>query len=98
MHRRHPNKSMAWKWRKYFSATPHGTFSVRLGTKEGKSRVLSLYRIASTKIERHIKVRGNANPYDPKYTQYFKMRRHWLWRVLWGNPDPEWSPKSLDAI
>ncbi len=98
MHRRHPNKPMAWKWRKYFSATPPRTFSVRLGTKEGGSRVLSLYRIVSTKIERHIKVRGDANPYDPNYTQYFKMRRHWLWRVLWSNPDPEWSPKSLDAI
>jgi RNA-directed DNA polymerase len=98
MQRRHPNKSMAWKRRKYFSATPHGTFSVRFKTKDGGSRVLSLYRTVSTKIERHIKVRGDANPYDPKYTQYFKMRRHWLWRVLWSNPDPEWSPKSLDAL
>jgi len=96
--RRHPNKSMKWRWRKYFSAAPNGAFSVRLETKEGKSRVLSLYRIVSTKIERHIKVRGDANPYDPKYTQYFEMRRCWLWRVLWSNPDPEWSPKSLDAL
>jgi RNA-directed DNA polymerase len=97
MQRRHPNKSMKWKWRKYYSATPSGAFSVRLETKEGKSRVLSLYRTVSTKIERHIKVRGDANPYDPKYTQYFEKRRCWLWRVLWSNPDPQWSPKTLDA-
>jgi len=97
MRRRHPNKSKAWKWRKYFSATPPQTFSVRLETKDGKSRVLSLYRLVSTPIERHIKVRGNANPYDPLYTKYFAMRRSWLWRTLWNNPDPEWSPKLLDA-
>ena len=96
--RRHPNKSTRWKWRKYFSAAPGGAFSVRLRTKDGGSRVLSLYRTLSTKIERHIKVRGDANPYDPKYTQYFEMRRHWLWRTLWSNPDPAWSPRSLDAL
>jgi RNA-directed DNA polymerase len=96
--RRHPNKSMAWKWRKYFAATANGTFSVRVATKDGESRVLSLYRTVSTKIERHIKVRGDANPYDPKYTKYFEMRRCWLWRVLWSNPDPDWSPKALDAL
>jgi RNA-directed DNA polymerase len=96
--RRHPTKSKRWKRRNYFSAAPSKAFSVRLEAKDGRSRVLSLYRIVSTKIERHIKVRGDANPYDPKYTQYFQMRRCWLWRVLWSNPDPEWSPKSLDTI
>src|SRR5215467_10989024 len=98
MKRRHPNKSRKWKWRKYFSAAPNGAFSVRLAAKDGKSRVLSLYRVVSTRIQRHIKVRGDANPYDPKYTKYFERRRCWLWRVLWSNPDPEWSPKSLDAL
>ena len=97
--RRHPNKSKRWKLRKYFSASVHrGVFSVRLEPKEGKSRVLSLYHTVSTKIERHIKVREFANPYDPKYTKYFELRRCWLWRTLWSNPDPAWSPKSLDAL
>lgn len=95
--RRHPHKSAGWKRRKYFTAAPNGAFSVRLRTKQGGSRVLSLFRTVSTKIERHIKVRGDANPYDPKYTEYFERRRCWLWRTFWSNPDPEWSPKSLDA-
>ena len=99
LERRHPNKSARWRLRKYFSASTHkGVFSVRLAAQGGKSRVLSLYRTVSTKIERHIKVRGDANPYDPKYTKYFEMRRCWLWRTLWSNPDPEWSPKSLEAL
>jgi RNA-directed DNA polymerase len=88
--RRHPNKSTAWRRRKYYSASANpGAFSVRIRAKDGRSRVLSVYRIVSTKIERHIKVRGEANPYDPQYTQYFKRRRSFLWRVLGNNPDPE---------
>jgi RNA-directed DNA polymerase len=97
--RRHRHKSRAWKQRKYYSASaPKGAFSVRIRNKDGEHRVLSVYRVVSTKIERHIKVRGDANPYDPNYTQYFERRRCWLWRVLWSNPDPEWSPKSLDVL
>jgi RNA-directed DNA polymerase len=95
----HPRKSRAWKMRRYFSASANpGVFSVRIGPKEGQSRVLSLYRTVSTKIERHIKVQGDANPYDPKYTEYFEMRRCFLWRVLWNNPEPHWGPKCWNTL
>jgi RNA-directed DNA polymerase len=74
--RRHPNKSAAWKRRKYFSAAAKpGTFSVRLNKGGDVSHVLTLYTAASTRIQRHIKIRGAANPYDPDYTRYFAMRR-----------------------
>jgi RNA-directed DNA polymerase len=80
--RRHPKKSQAWKQHKYFSAAgEQGLFSVRVHGKKGPSRVLTLYRMASTTIERHIKVRGTANPYDPGYTQYFAQRRCFAWRI-----------------
>jgi RNA-directed DNA polymerase len=80
--RRHPRKSQAWKKRKYFSAAgDSGPFSLRIHPQKGKSRVLTLYRMASTIIERHIKVRGTANPYDPHYTQYFAQRRCFAWRI-----------------
>ena len=83
--RRHPNKSQAWKKRKYFSAAGNErVFSVQVHSKQGESRVLKLYRMASTTIERHIKVRGTANPYDPRYTEYFEKRRCFVWRVRWG--------------
>jgi RNA-directed DNA polymerase len=74
--KRHPHKSAAWRARKYFSAAQPGLFSVRLKTGESQSQVLSLYRAASTPIQRHIKVRGAANPYDPKYIHYFEQRRN----------------------
>jgi RNA-directed DNA polymerase len=80
--RRHPKKSQAWKKHKYFSAAGEkGLFSVRVRGKKGPSHVLTLYRMASTTIERHIKVRGTANPYDPCYTQYFAQRRCFAWRI-----------------
>jgi RNA-directed DNA polymerase len=83
--RRHPTKSAAWKRSKYFLASgSEGVFSVRVQRKQGESRVLKLYRLASTSIERHIKVRGAANPYDPRYTEYFDKRRSFVWRVRWG--------------
>jgi len=87
--RRHPHKSRAWKQRKYFSAAGEaGAFSVRVHSKRGESRVLQLYRLASTKIERHIKVRGTANPFDPRYTEYFAKRRCSAWRVRGGGRTP----------
>jgi len=80
--RRHPNKSQAWKRRKYLSAAgDKGLFSVRVHSRKGQSRLLTLYRMASTTIERHIKVRGTAHPYDPRYTQYFAQRRCFAWRI-----------------
>jgi RNA-directed DNA polymerase len=83
--RRHPNKSRAWKKRKYFSATgTTGAFSVRVHRAKGESRVLKLYPMASTRIERHIKVRGASNPYDPRYTEYFEKRHCFVWRVRGG--------------
>jgi hypothetical protein len=33
-----------------------------------------LYRAKSTPIKRHIKVQGEANPYDPAYETYFEDR------------------------
>ena len=82
MSRRHPKKSSAWLKRKYFSAAgDRGVFSVRYHTKKGQSRVLALYQLASTTIERHLKVRGTANPYDPRYTQYFAQRHCFAWRI-----------------
>ena len=79
--REHPNKSRGWIKRRYFSADGRGAFSVRVRTREGEPRVLKLYQIAQTVIERHIKVRATANPYDPELTEYFEKRRCFVWRT-----------------
>ena len=90
--RRHPDKGRTWKKRKYFSAGQDGAFSLRVHRTTGESRVLRLYRLAGTSIERHIKVRGAASPYDPRYTEYFEKRRCFAWRVRWGGRSTSLAP------
>jgi len=85
--RRHPTKSAGWKRQKYFAAFGlDWNFNVRIRLAEGVSHVLKLYRMVHTRIERHIKIRSAANPYDPVYTDYFDQRRCFAWRVMSNSP------------
>jgi RNA-directed DNA polymerase len=86
--KRHPDKSAAWRIRKYFSAAGHWVFSVSTRRQSGEPRTLKLYRLASTSIERHIRVRGAANPYDSRYTEYFQKRRSFMGRTRWTTLSP----------
>ena len=74
--RRHPRRSSAWVLRKYF--VPHeGTRSVFTGI-VGIPDTPRTVRILSTRsipIRRHVLVRGNANPLDPRDQAYFAHRR-----------------------
>jgi RNA-directed DNA polymerase len=79
--REHPNKTSGWIKRRYFPAEEKGSFSIRTQDRQGKPRVLKVYRLAHTVIERHIKVRGQANPYDPKESEYFEKRRCFVGRT-----------------
>ena len=36
-----------------------------------------LIRASSIGIVRHAKIRGRANPFDPKYDAFFRKRRYW---------------------
>src|SRR5215470_7689695 len=60
---------------------------------EGQTKVVRLLAASSIRIERHTKVRAEANPYDPAWETYFEKRldvqmearlkgRRWL-RHLW---------------
>jgi len=99
INKRHPGKPTYWKHRKYFSAVK-GTFSVRLTKEENASQVFTLYRAASTRIQRHIKIRGDANPYDPDYIRYFEMRHSHKrrWRVNKGNASTSQNRPSTRII
>jgi RNA-directed DNA polymerase len=69
--RRHPNKGKRWVKQKYFKTVGnrHWVFH---GNLEGKER--RLFLAASVPIERHIKIKGQANPYDPDWEIYFEER------------------------
>ena len=69
--RRHPNKPRPWVAKKYFK-TRDGDRWVFHGTYEGKAK--HLRTAAAIPIERHIKIDGKANPYDPAWEVYFEKR------------------------
>ncbi|HEY9297599.1 MAG TPA: group II intron reverse transcriptase/maturase, partial [Phormidium sp.] len=49
-------------------------FATYTSGRQGKEKIISLYPIADTSIERHIKVRGNASPDDPSLKEYWEKR------------------------
>ena len=73
--RRHPKKSSAWLREKYYerSRRHNRCFFGERYDDEGQPRKVWLYRATSTPIKRHIKVKGEANPYDPVYETYFAV-------------------------
>jgi RNA-directed DNA polymerase len=75
--RRHPNKSSNWIDKKYFCQVEYDNWVFNAGIKEvvkGRYGLLRLFKMHLTKIVRHVKIRGDANPYDPKYKSYFEKR------------------------
>jgi RNA-directed DNA polymerase len=74
--RRHPNKSPRWFKPKYFERRRDCDWSFFGETcdDEGRPNKVWLYYAKSTPIKRHVKVKGEANPYDPTYETYFEER------------------------
>ncbi len=74
--RRHPNKSPRWFKAKYFDRRGNRDWSFFGETcdDEGRPNKVWLYHAKSTPIKRHVKVKGEANPYDPTFETYFEER------------------------
>ena len=75
--RRHPNKSKSWIQSKYFCrlGNANWVFNAGMVYHQGRYKLLHLIRANSIAIVRHIKIRAEANPYDPKHNEYFEKRR-----------------------
>ncbi|MGV8637582.1 group II intron reverse transcriptase/maturase, partial [Pseudomonas aeruginosa] len=65
--RRHPKKTLQWIGAKYFKPMKgrKGVFATATMNDKGEMRTIELYSLASTPIERHKKVSGEYNPFDP---------------------------------
>ncbi|WP_321817748.1 MULTISPECIES: group II intron reverse transcriptase/maturase [unclassified Paraburkholderia] len=70
--RRHSNKKADWIRKKYFRQVGdrQWVFSNPAERKDGSTGLLELYHISGTEIRRHKKVKGEFNPFDPKWEQY----------------------------
>jgi len=75
--RRHPRKSAAWLHQKYFPAYGrrqwHFSGHIR-SDRQGKMQPIRLVPLAHVPIQRHIKVRAQANPFDLHWETYFEAR------------------------
>jgi len=74
--RRHPKRSGRWVAKQYFR-THNGRQWTFMGTcagHQGQPYELALFRAGDVPIQRHVKIKGTANPYDPQWEVYFEER------------------------
>ncbi|HSN39130.1 MAG TPA: group II intron reverse transcriptase/maturase [Burkholderiales bacterium] len=89
--RRHPMKGKRWIKRRYFRRDDSRDWLFRTDASE-------LARLTGYSVVRHVKVRADANPYDPKEETYFderlkrrmlatlqgRRKLYWLWNKQGG--------------
>jgi RNA-directed DNA polymerase len=74
--RRHPTKNTKWIQKKYFRSQYTRNWIFHAPTVKGlyPPSVIDLVKASDVPIRRHVKIRSNANPYDPVFTKYFVKR------------------------
>ena len=65
--RRHPNKGRRWVTSRYFDTDANRNWVFREGD-------LALVRLSDYKIRNHVKIKADANPYNPVWSEYFDKR------------------------
>ena len=74
--RRHPKKGKYWIADRYFTRVKNRNWCFVANFKKGKTDDrIALKRLYDTKITRYVKVKGEANPFDPEWTEYFEKRK-----------------------
>ena len=74
--KRHRQKSWKWIKEKYFKRFGNRgrVFTGTIRDGQGKTHPICLMEAGRVSIQRHVKVRGEANPYDPAWERYFEGR------------------------
>ena len=70
--RRHPNKGRNWVKVKYFQAS--GSRSWVFSCKDESGKEMTLLQLGDIKIVRHVKIKEETNPFDPKWKSYREDR------------------------
>ncbi len=87
--RRHPHKTGVWRQRKYFRSDGlrNWIFTAKVFQADGQLEHLDLMSLSKLEIRRHRKIIAEATPFDPKYKEYFDLRKarkkinssnHWM--------------------
>jgi RNA-directed DNA polymerase len=75
--RRHPGKSAQWIKARYFQRQGLRDWVFACGAPGAEQeKAVALFRAATLPIQRHTKIRSDANPFDPAWTAYFQRRAH----------------------
>ncbi|MGH2412206.1 MAG: group II intron reverse transcriptase/maturase [Microcystaceae cyanobacterium] len=79
--RRHRHKGSRWIRRKYFRSLGNQSwiFFGEVTRAGGETRNINLLMPGEVVIQRHTKIRGDANPYDPAWESYFDQRLGLKW-------------------
>lgn len=82
--RRHPSKGARWVRQKYFKtrSTRTWVFVATEKQKDGVQKDYTLLNESDTPIQRHVKIKANANPHDPQWDAYFESRWN---RKMWSH-------------
>jgi RNA-directed DNA polymerase len=74
--RRHRGKSAQWVKRRYYSEQGGRSwiFTGELLTRKGEPYTVRLMKAADVRIERHVLIQHEANPYDPAWEAYYEER------------------------
>lgn len=74
--KRHARKGKKWIVDQYFTRRggDNWRFHCIVEDKKGSPKKLFLKSAADTKIRRHVKIKAEATPFNPRYKDYFKQR------------------------
>lgn len=82
--RRHPHKGKKWVKNRYFKTIQNNQWTFTCESERRRKKVeITLYPIAKTPIERHIKVKGSASPDDPSLKEYWDKRHQKNGKSYW---------------
>jgi RNA-directed DNA polymerase len=79
--RRHPGIFCRWVRKRYFHHMGKSAWTFAAPTNgrttDGEPVWLKLACARNTRLRRHIKIRSDANPFDPRWSQYFSEGEFW---------------------
>jgi RNA-directed DNA polymerase len=75
--RRHSAKPRKWVKDKYFPDRQgrRWSFTGYITRADGTTRAVALIKASDLPIRRHVLVKGDANPFDPEWREYYRARR-----------------------
>lgn len=84
--RRHPRKTRKWVYNHYWLSTEcRKQFGCTEVDRWGKPKPVRLFRLADTKIVRHVKIKGDYNPFDAAWAVYGeRLRIERMSKEIWS--------------